>query len=1402
MKSHQDKNFVADFQSLVDVGIYDVSNNLYSSSSNFFNVGNYIFTFVSDFHPDDQLKLHIHYYENMIEFCLRSSIESLRSLTLNNNVQNFFNCDLFNPVVVNFSESTIFTDIQVITTELAVNMKQVTKPKNDIDLLREIFPQFADDMIMFEVLSYDDDGTLYDDLSTPDVKLYYPEPFVASPSFVHEDVWFLHILQYQHWLWFFFISLIMFFFITFINTVRWCNARTKPKRETRGVSRSKCADLITACVPVSWAMSIIISESVDAADYYDGFGTGEIVIGIRAYQWGWEYFYPKGIDLNYTVSPSYSTAVGNSLKYSNTAEQTIQSNTLWKHYQLNNNSNGTSTPAHVILSPTDNSKILNFTNFDDIGVNTLQGSKAFKKIQRFSKTNNQDLFLNISDFNSRYTRLSDLYFTNKNLIDSTTYNTIRQSSFISNLSTQNQPTNFLDTTSVNKFLNYNWDLTDTKKNNSTSPITILNSYQETALTSPNYLTDNKTYSNPVQFTLGSNPSNVINDSTSEFSFNNERNSFVNNLSQDKIEYSFQDLKSVNTSITASDRTVRNTDSLSNSKLSTNTRESGNSITDNILQENKKTLGNNISNINNSASKNWASFMHNYRLLNSQTTAPTHTTPTVGTSPYFKSLSFDKSINSNQDALLLKSKEEAAPSIIFETYWLTHWANSQNEFYFNHLNQLFNNTKYSSFPLISEYMEYDFKNWQTLESLEDVFWESSYASFNQDEYLNTKNNLNSSTYFNSQDELHNLTFRQKKFKFNKSTSEGNLDFDRADKFNTLPILSVDSIPNTSLIKLQDYRLFINEPLSDSFEDSYENLKQLNLLYGKNYNYLTSLDSNQVNPLPYTQVLDSFRADVDDTTWNTNTVASYSVNNLNNLDTVNTFDNRISNPLKLRSTAKNSMVTYSAMQKVFKSRLDEGRSNARLQDVSNSYNPYLFLNAPRSNYEGLLSKNTDNFFKVSMYNTFLKSTFSSMYEVNTLLNSYFTDLPFLVSQISDSSRHLWFDWQSRWTSFEVQPSSTARYSLLGVPYTNRSFEYTTQQGDEINDSENYLVRLSRARKNYSTSWAYTPYLYSRLTAWQQNSELNMLNYNLTNLVDFKLNLCNLKDLYLNNNNNNTTLQTTPSYPSFNTPGRDFIQPNKGVSAYNYNMTTLTTLLTKREFLYRQYLKSKGSTLYLPNYLTSTPSNPLFLELKNNFPMLDPSTFSSEISREYLYNNTNFFQLNILQNVISNNTSLLNYPLFYLFGLNKPTNIGSNTELFKNQYRPMRKGITNMIRLHATGAVALPTEIRLHILASSKDVIHSWSIPSAGIKIDCVPGFSSHRVAIFLNSGIYWGQCMEICGRFHHWMPIILYFMKRDLFFLWCTHFQQYSTDTSVRSATSNINSLSYKPTYYNNWSTLNI
>jgi heme/copper-type cytochrome/quinol oxidase subunit 2 len=118
-----------------------------------------------------------------------------------------------------------------------------------------------------------------------------------------------------------FIWMIIFFFITFLCTVRWCNMRVKPRRETRGVSRSKCGDLITACVPITWAVSIIVTESTDASDFYDGFGAAEITIGVRAYQWGWEYYYPKNIDLNYNVKSSYSAFIGNSLKYTTSSEK-------------------------------------------------------------------------------------------------------------------------------------------------------------------------------------------------------------------------------------------------------------------------------------------------------------------------------------------------------------------------------------------------------------------------------------------------------------------------------------------------------------------------------------------------------------------------------------------------------------------------------------------------------------------------------------------------------------------------------------------------------------------------------------------------------------------------------------------------------------------------------------------------------------------------------------------------------------------------------------------------------------------------------------------------------------------------------------------------------------------------
>jgi hypothetical protein len=113
-----------------------------------------------------------------------------------------------------------------------------------------------------------------------------------------------------------------------------------------------------------------------------------------------------------------------------------------------------------------------------------------------------------------------------------------------------------------------------------------------------------------------------------------------------------------------------------------------------------------------------------------------------------------------------------------------------------------------------------------------------------------------------------------------------------------------------------------------------------------------------------------------------------------------------------------------------------------------------------------------------------------------------------------------------------------------------------------------------------------------------------------------------------------------------------------------------------------------------------------------LADPSSFSTEVSRDVFYHNINVLKLTILKNNVDRVVNQLglytfapiNLSLYYLLDLGGNNINNYNTDLFKNQYRPIRKGVTNMIRLHATGAVAMPIEIRLHILASSKDVIHS--------------------------------------------------------------------------------------------------
>jgi len=110
------------------------------------------------------------------------------------------------------------------------------------------------------------------------------------------------------------------------------------------------------------------------------------------------------------------------------------------------------------------------------------------------------------------------------------------------------------------------------------------------------------------------------------------------------------------------------------------------------------------------------------------------------------------------------------------------------------------------------------------------------------------------------------------------------------------------------------------------------------------------------------------------------------------------------MRLRSTARNAIVSYNAMQKVFKSRLDEGRSHARISDFSNSYASHNFITAPKGNYEGALSKNKNSFFDINVYNPSYNTNFNYMSSVYNSINSTLIDIPFLISAKSDPSRYL--------------------------------------------------------------------------------------------------------------------------------------------------------------------------------------------------------------------------------------------------------------------------------------------------------------------------------------------------------------------------------------------------------------
>lgn len=87
-----------------------------------------------------------------------------------------------------------------------------------------------------------------------------------------------------------------------------------------------------------------------------------------------------------------------------------------------------------------------------------------------------------------------------------------------------------------------------------------------------------------------------------------------------------------------------------------------------------------------------------------------------------------------------------------------------------------------------------------------------------------------------------------------------------------------------------------------------------------------------------------------------------------------------------------------------------------------------------------------------------------------------------------------------------------------------------------------------------------------------------------------------------------------------------------------------------------------------------------------------------------------------------------------------------------------------LETDNRVALPTNTHIRILVTAADVLHSWAVPSFGIKVDACPGRLSQASLFLKREGVYYGQCSEICGVNHGFMPIVINAVKPHKFTKW--------------------------------------
>jgi cytochrome c oxidase subunit 2 len=90
-----------------------------------------------------------------------------------------------------------------------------------------------------------------------------------------------------------------------------------------------------------------------------------------------------------------------------------------------------------------------------------------------------------------------------------------------------------------------------------------------------------------------------------------------------------------------------------------------------------------------------------------------------------------------------------------------------------------------------------------------------------------------------------------------------------------------------------------------------------------------------------------------------------------------------------------------------------------------------------------------------------------------------------------------------------------------------------------------------------------------------------------------------------------------------------------------------------------------------------------------------------------------------------------------------------------------------LEVDNRVVVPVHTHVRVVVTAADVLHSWAVPSLGVKCDAVPGRLNQTSFFAQREGVFYGQCSELCGVNHGFMPIVVEAVSLDEYVAWISN-----------------------------------